>query len=241
MKHSYLYSIAVTSLGWVEFLLASSHGEMQAFVFLRSLSLLVLFILLLRHKHAHITRARTCTQASLVHMYVSSTHLLNHHSESSLAVIALFLLLLLFSWHLFHPIGGSWDLLFQSTCPLMHADSRATCCLCLNLIPKKRDFCETWARKSQYGISATHLYQMLFSGSSPLLPLQRRDPLCPQKACRGRRDGPGPSSGRLKGHIYLFSGHIMNRGIVIPSLHHLLSILAATWFIFLSDGMKRCE
>lgn len=106
---------------------------------------------------------------------------------------------------------------------------------------QKRDFCETWAQMSQYGISATYLYQMLFSGSSPLLPLRRRDPLCPQKACRGRRDGPGPSSGHLKGHIYLFSGHIMNGGIVIPSIHHLISILAAKRFIFLCDGMKRCE
>lgn len=82
--------------------------------------------------------------------------------------------------------------------------------------PKKRDFCEkVWERMSAAQTPAwdilklkmclIYLYLMFYSDLSPLLPLQRRDPLCPQKTCRGRRGGPGPSSGQLKGYVYLLS------------------------------------
>lgn len=88
--------------------------------------------------------------------------------------------------------------------------------------PKQRDFCEkVWERTSamwdvpQRNVCLTYLYSMFYTGWSPLLPLQRRDRLCPPTTCRGRRGGPGPTSEQLKGYEYLFSEYVMDGGVFI--------------------------
>lgn len=179
-------------------------------------SLLVSFILHLRHKHAHITHAH------MVHMRV---HLTSYEPPLCLFWRLLWVFSLpflpLIPWHLVHPVGGSWDLLFQSKCPLMHTDPQAICFLLLNLIPKRQvsvSRCENIClqhkgQREKLKMCLTYLNLMFYSGSSPLLPLQRRGPLCPPKTCRGRKGGPGPSSGQLKGYVYLFSEYVINGGV----------------------------